>query len=585
MTIAMNLGLAVGELTEDWSGDARYFEYSKAADPLGIGLTPAIPIETFAADLHVGGPSRIVPLDLSAALGIDTGPATSPALLANFIRIRPGEKVATAPNASSELYYVIRGAGCSLVNGDAVTWSAGDFVVLPARSRSTHYAEQDTALYWVTDEPLLRYLGVEATTPRFAPTKFAGATAIAELEQVAADRLAGQRSRVSIILANANLPQTRTVTHVLWAMLGVVPAGSEQRPHRHQSVALDLCVGASPGCYTLLGASLDEHGAILHPTRVDWAPGAVFTTPPGMWHAHFNESSEPAWVIPIQDAGLHTYLRSLDIRFARSTFASLAPEPAEFEAGSFPREFPRRCVGELTRPEDLVGAIQDPERVHKHAGHRYAHVVESAPHECEVLPISKVRRNPAIERLDAAGLEVGRSAEGHVRAVQVGMPEAHAECVHLRGVPSEPSAGPAQRVGSHRPGYRRRAPAPPLELANDPGGPPPCRHRSWPATRRRAAAVSRGARLTRCRPSERRRRSGTGPRASPREDATSSPRRGGLCRLRRRRAQRREEWCSAAGAVRRGPLDRQDSTTDARSLIVRRDDDRNERRHGGRRRS
>jgi len=49
---------------------------------------------------------------------------------------------------------------------------------------------------------------------------------------------------------------------------------------------------------------------------VDWAPGAAFTTPPGMWHAHYNESDQDAWIIPVQDAGLQTYLRSLDIRFA-----------------------------------------------------------------------------------------------------------------------------------------------------------------------------------------------------------------------------------------------------------------------------
>ena len=34
-----------------------------------------------------------------------------------------------------------------------------------------------------------------------------------------------------------------------------------------------------------------------------------------MWHAHFNESGAPAHLIPIQDAGLQTYLRTLDIRF------------------------------------------------------------------------------------------------------------------------------------------------------------------------------------------------------------------------------------------------------------------------------
>ncbi|HLJ08140.1 MAG TPA: cupin, partial [Acidimicrobiia bacterium] len=35
----------------------------------------------------------------------------------------------------------------------------------------------------------------------------------------------------------------------------------------------------------------------------------------GLWHAHHNESGQDAHLIPVQDAGLHTYLRSLDIRF------------------------------------------------------------------------------------------------------------------------------------------------------------------------------------------------------------------------------------------------------------------------------
>jgi gentisate 1,2-dioxygenase len=316
MTTVPNLGIRIAPLSEDWSGDARYFEYTKAADPIGSGHTPAIPIERFPSSLHEGGPSRIVPLDLSQALGIETGPATSPALLASFVHIAPGEMLSTSPNASSELYYVIRGSGFSLVNGVRVDWGKGDFLTLPAGCRCTHHAEGDVALYWVTDEPLLRYLGATATEPRFAATKFDAATAKAELDRVAAEPDAGRRSRVSILLANANQTQTLTATHVLWAMFGIVPAGSEQRPHRHQSVALDLCVEAQPGCYTLLGTHIDEHGAIVNPIRADWSSGAAFTTPPGMWHAHFNESGEPAWVIPIQDAGLQTYLRALDIRFA-----------------------------------------------------------------------------------------------------------------------------------------------------------------------------------------------------------------------------------------------------------------------------
>ncbi|MGH9009074.1 MAG: cupin domain-containing protein, partial [Acidimicrobiia bacterium] len=56
---------------------------------------------------------------------------------------------------------------------------------------------------------------------------------------------------------------------------------------------------------------------IVDPVRVDWEPGAAFVTPPGMWHSHHNESGQPARILPIQDAGLQTYLRSLDIRFRR----------------------------------------------------------------------------------------------------------------------------------------------------------------------------------------------------------------------------------------------------------------------------
>ena len=50
--------------------------------------------------------------------------------------------------------YVLRGRGWSAVNGAVIEWQEGDFFVLPASSRSTHHAIEDTAFYWVTDEPL-----------------------------------------------------------------------------------------------------------------------------------------------------------------------------------------------------------------------------------------------------------------------------------------------------------------------------------------------------------------------------------------------------------------------------------------------
>jgi len=91
-----------------------------------------------------------------------------------------------------------------------------------------------------------------------------------------------------------------------------------QAPHRHQSVAVDLVVDCKPGCYTMVGRTLDAEGRVANGQRFDWHPHAVFVTPPGLWHSHHNESGHPAHILPIQDAGLHTYLRTLDIRFARA---------------------------------------------------------------------------------------------------------------------------------------------------------------------------------------------------------------------------------------------------------------------------
>ncbi len=312
----MEPALIVGEAVEDWTGDARYFEYTRAANPIGSGHIPRVPLERFPASRHRAVRTGVVPFDLSAALGVTAGPATSPALLASFVRIAPGEQVRTAPVATSELYHVVAGSGTTSVDGRELAWAEGDFFVLPAGCTSVHRASADATLYWVTDEPLLRYLGVAPTGRRFEITHFPGERVRQELDAVEAAPHATDRNRLAVLLNTAPNDLTQTVTHVLWAMFGKLPVDAVQRPHRHQSVALDLVGACEPGCYTLVGRSIDERGEIVDPVRIDWEASAAFVTPPGLWHAHHNESGAPAWIIPIQDAGLHTYLRSLDIRFA-----------------------------------------------------------------------------------------------------------------------------------------------------------------------------------------------------------------------------------------------------------------------------
>jgi len=300
---------------------ALLHDYRQAANPVRPGLTEPIGLHRWSPALHSSGPTAIHPLDLSAELGA-AGPLTSPALAAHFVRILRGEAISAAAAATSALFVVLRGSGIlrraagSGSEALQISWSQGDVLVLPAGDTPVLEASEESVLFWVHDAPLLRHLGVTPSQARFRPCHYRKAVLEAELEQLQADPGACRANRLSLLLGHADLPASRTVSHTLWAMLGVVPPGALQAPHRHQSVAIDLILDCDPGCYTLVGNELDSEGRIRNPARIDWEAGGAFLTPPGLWHAHVNESGRSARLLPVQDAGLHTYLRSLDIRFA-----------------------------------------------------------------------------------------------------------------------------------------------------------------------------------------------------------------------------------------------------------------------------
>jgi gentisate 1,2-dioxygenase len=293
---------------EDIHRDAEYFEYSKAADPIGLKLISPVPYHNFPASLYKDGPTRIIPLDLSKELDVDY-PATGPGLLANFIRVVRGEQQDLNPVATSQLLYVLAGNGTVAQGTHEIEFTKGAFVALPGGMPAVVRAETDTALYYVNDAPLLSYLGVGNVRPRFDPTLYPAREADAKLSEVEHAPDAAEHNRISVLLGNKRFPHTRTITHTMWAMFGIIEPHSSQKPHRHQSIALDLIVDCKKGCYTLVGPELDDHDEIVDAVRVDWEPGLSFVTPPGYWHAHYNETDGQAHVIPLQDAGLHSYLR------------------------------------------------------------------------------------------------------------------------------------------------------------------------------------------------------------------------------------------------------------------------------------
>ncbi|MDX8397486.1 MAG: hypothetical protein R8K49_04110 [Mariprofundaceae bacterium] len=299
-------------LNNQWKKQVINWEYSAAATP----DLKQLPVQPFPASLHESGESRIIELNIADHLSTDYA-ATSPSLLANYIRICATESIPTLTHASSEVFFVMRGSGRTITQEGIITWQQGDTFTLPCNQGLRHEADSDSALYWTHDEPLLNYLGVKPASPRFKPAFYDGQKLLAEVNALRGPALREKRNRIGLILGNQACTDTKSISHDMWSLFNLLPKGEVQKAHRHNSVALDLAVTSGPNTYTLIGKDIDENGDIINPIRADWASNCVFITPPGLWHSHHNESDEDAYVFPVQDAGLHTYLRTLDIQFVK----------------------------------------------------------------------------------------------------------------------------------------------------------------------------------------------------------------------------------------------------------------------------
>ena len=299
-------------LNEQWAKSALTWEYAAAARP----ELADIPIQAFPSQLHEEGETRIIGLDLSEVIGTPY-PATTPNLMANYLRICPNDKLQTTVLASSEVFFVMRGRGRTETDSGTLTWQAGDAFTLPTNRGTTHHAQEDTALFWVHDAPMLQYMGAIPATPRFEPTYYSKAYLDGEIARGREAGIRENRNRNGIILGNPVSEKSRTMTPTMWSLYNLLPKGATQKPHRHNSVAIDLAVYAESGTYTLLGKEIDANNNIINPIKAEWQPNTVFVTPPGWWHSHHNHSNSDAYVFPVQDAGMQIYMRTLDIQFVK----------------------------------------------------------------------------------------------------------------------------------------------------------------------------------------------------------------------------------------------------------------------------
>ncbi|MEQ1602218.1 MAG: hypothetical protein ABL885_10680 [Methylophilaceae bacterium] len=301
---------SIFDLPQQWEAQADFKEYMSAVNP----AMPEIKIEAFPSAMHGAGATRLIPFDLSATLKTAYA-ATTPNLYAGYLRIATNERLQTDFVATSQMFFVIHGAGHTSMDAGTIAWKTGDLFTLPAVASALHEATQDSVLFWVNDAPLLSYLGAIPSENRFEPVLYTQQRITEELNKVRAQ--GEQRNRVGVLLSNPHFPHTKTLTHTLWSLYNILPKGVVQAAHRHNSVAIDHCVSAGADTYTLIGKKIDDNGNIINPIKAMWTSGSTFITPPGWWHSHHNDSDQDAIVLPIQDAGLVMNMQVLDFQLAK----------------------------------------------------------------------------------------------------------------------------------------------------------------------------------------------------------------------------------------------------------------------------
>ena len=93
--------------------------------------------------------------------------------------------------------------------------SKGDLFVVPAaETKIVHSATADSAIYWVTDEPLMKYLGVKPSMKKFNLTLFRKERMLAEVERIKHQPGSEHRNRMGILLGNKITEDSTKVSQI-----------------------------------------------------------------------------------------------------------------------------------------------------------------------------------------------------------------------------------------------------------------------------------------------------------------------------------------------------------------------------------
>ena len=265
---------------------------------------PAVPRHQFIDErdraYDPNGPTGLIELDVSAVL--ETAyPATTPAILARYIKIHSGGSLSHAFNASGEVYYVLEGSGESTNGPDTIVWGAGDVFCFPGGNQTGHAADQAAILFVVTNEPLLAFENLRAPAPGESYSEavhWPHAEIEKHLQKIYKRPKTDKASGVAIQFSTPATAPSRNTIPMINTAINTLESGGDQRPHRHNGAAITLAIEGE-GIHSM-----------IEEQKVSWATGAAQITPAAELHSHHNRGNRRMRSFVVQDEGLHFYLRT-----------------------------------------------------------------------------------------------------------------------------------------------------------------------------------------------------------------------------------------------------------------------------------
>tara|TARA_B100001540_G_C15714790_1_gene600276 strand:- start:308 stop:1210 length:903 start_codon:yes stop_codon:yes gene_type:complete len=265
---------------------------------------PKVPRHQFLSEKQkaydFNGDSLLIPLDISNVLKTSYM-ATTPSILARYIKINSKKNLSHILSTSGEIYYVLEGKGFSKNENEMIEWSKGDVFCFPGGKETEHSSIADNSiLFLVTNEPLLNFeqLSPSNNNSNILPSHWPHEKTASFLEERYKRPKTKETSGVAVLFSTEETLPSRNTIPSINTSINTLEAGGDQRPHRHNGVAITLAIEG------------EKVYSMIEDQKIDWKNGVAQITPAAELHSHHNRGSKRMISFVVQDEGLHWYLRT-----------------------------------------------------------------------------------------------------------------------------------------------------------------------------------------------------------------------------------------------------------------------------------